>query len=53
MSVRWWKTGPRPADGDREAGQRWLDTEWAIIDEWIGTQADRGRRMPGALDEQR
>jgi 1-acyl-sn-glycerol-3-phosphate acyltransferase len=46
MSVRWWKAGPRPPGGDRNAGQQWLDTEWAIIDEWIGTQADRGQRMP-------
>jgi hypothetical protein len=46
MSVRWWRAGPRPATGDLDGGQQWLDTEWAIIDEWIGTQADKGRRMP-------
>ncbi len=44
MSVRWWKTS-RPAAAGFEAVDDWLLTEWAIIDEWIGTQADRGRRL--------
>jgi 1-acyl-sn-glycerol-3-phosphate acyltransferase len=43
MSVRWWKTS-RPA-ADFGAVDDWLLTEWAIIDEWIGIQADRGRRL--------
>ena len=48
MSVRWWKAGSRPVTGDRQATEDWLMTEWAIIDEWIGTQADRGRRLPSS-----
>jgi 1-acyl-sn-glycerol-3-phosphate acyltransferase len=43
MSVRWWKAS-RPA-ADFGAVDDWLLTEWAIIDEWIGIQADRGRRL--------
>jgi 1-acyl-sn-glycerol-3-phosphate acyltransferase len=46
MSVRWWKAGSRPLTTDTRAGEEWLMTEWAIIDEWIGSQADRGRRLP-------
>jgi 1-acyl-sn-glycerol-3-phosphate acyltransferase len=55
MSVRWWKAGSRPLSGDRQAGEDWLETEWAIMDEWIGTQADRGRRLPssGLAEEER
>jgi 1-acyl-sn-glycerol-3-phosphate acyltransferase len=48
MSVRWWKAGSRPPVGDRQAAEEWLVAEWAVIDEWIGIQADRQRRLdPG------
>lgn len=43
MSVRWWKTS-RPV-AEFAAVDDWLLMEWAIIDEWIGIQADRGRRL--------
>jgi hypothetical protein len=45
MSVRWWKSDTRPASADDQAMADWLVTEWAIIDEWIGTQADKGHRL--------
>jgi hypothetical protein len=31
---------------DYEAVDHWLNTEWVIIEQWIGTQADLGRRLP-------
>ncbi len=45
MSVRWWKAGVRPPVEDPAAAKEWLITEWAVVDEWIGTQADRDRRI--------
>ncbi len=46
MSVRWWKSASRPASAEFDTVDDWLLTEWAIIDEWIGIQDDRGRRLP-------
>jgi 1-acyl-sn-glycerol-3-phosphate acyltransferase len=53
MSVRWWKTTSKPAAPDFAAVDDWLVTEWAIIDEWIGTQADQGRRLSSPSREGR
>jgi hypothetical protein len=48
MSLRWWKAGGRPSLDDARSVDDWLNTEWAIIEQWIGTQADLGRRVPPA-----
>lgn len=45
MSVHWWKSTSRPRCPDFEAVDDWLLSEWAAIDQWIGTQADQGRRL--------
>jgi hypothetical protein len=50
MSLRWWKAGGRPSIQDRQAVDEWLTTEWAIIDQWVGTQADLGHRLPPTPD---
>lgn len=50
MSVRWWTAGPRPPLEDDRAAEDWLALEWAVIDEWIGAQAERGRRLDPADD---
>jgi 1-acyl-sn-glycerol-3-phosphate acyltransferase len=46
MSLRWWKTGLRPNLDDCKAVDDWLNAEWAVIEEWIGIQADLGQRLP-------
>lgn len=41
LRVRWWRSAPPPtAEEDRV---RWLDREWAVVDEWIAmtTRANR------------
>ena len=48
MSVRWWTAGSRPPLHDSRAAEDWLALEWAVIDEWIGSQAERGRRLDPA-----
>jgi 1-acyl-sn-glycerol-3-phosphate acyltransferase len=50
MSVRWWKVGRRPHPADAEAVEDWLVTEWAIIEQWIDLQVDRGRRLSPTTD---
>ena len=45
MRVRWWLAAPAPLGEDDR--QRWLTTEWAVVDQWI----DGASPVNGAIVE--